>query len=290
MLLPKNVLLLGLIVFFLSPLLFAQERITIQGSTTVLPIMQILAEAYLERDPGVDISVSGGGSGVGITALLDGVTDIAMSSREAKENEIKDAQDRGKELIPFVIAHDAIAIIVHPSDPLNDITLEDLRRIYTGEVQNWAEIGGQNMPVVPISRDFASGTFEVFNRVVLSQKELVPSALMLASNLAILQEVSSSPGYIGYVGLGYVQKDVKVMSLNGIFPSPENVRLKEYPLARALYLYLSHPPQGKVQDFLEFILSKEGQGLVAEEGFIPVNLEEKESNLVVLIGDADEES
>ncbi len=289
MFLPKNALLLGLIVFFLSPLLFAQERITIQGSTTVLPIMQILAEAYLERDPKVDISVSGGGSGVGITALLDGITDIAMSSREAKENEIKDAQDRGKELIPFVIAHDAIAIIVHPSNPLNDITLEDLRRIYTGEVQNWAEIGGQNMPVVPISRDFASGTFEVFNRVVLSQKELVPSALMLVSNLAILQEVSSSPGCIGYVGLGYVQKDVKVMSLNGIFPSPENVRLKEYPLARALHLYLSHPPKGKVQDFLEFILSKEGQGLVAEEGFIPVNLEEKESDLVVSIGDADEE-
>ncbi|MGQ9623371.1 MAG: phosphate ABC transporter substrate-binding protein [Candidatus Caldatribacteriaceae bacterium] len=290
MFLSKNALLVGFIVFLLSPFLAAQERITVQGSTTVLPIMQILAEAYLEKDPEVDISVSGGGSGVGITALLDGVADIAMSSREAKGNEIKDAQNRGKELIPFIIAYDAIALIVHPSNPLNDITLQDLQRIYGGEVKSWAEVGGQNIPVVPISRDFASGTFEVFNRVVLSQKELTPSALMLVSNLAILQEVASSPGCIGYVGLGYVQKDVKVLSLDGIFPSPENVRLKKYPLARALYLYLSHPPEGKVQNFLEFILSEEGQKLVAEEGFIPVNLEEKEGNLVVSKGDDDEKS
>jgi phosphate transport system substrate-binding protein len=290
MFLPKNALLVGFIVFFLSPFLAARERITVQGSTTVLPIMQILAEAYLEKDPEVDISVSGGGSGVGITALLDGVADIAMSSREAKGNEIKDAQNRGKELIPLIIAYDAIALIVHPSNPLNDITLKDLQRIYSGEVKSWAEVGGQNIPIVPISRDFASGTFEVFNRVVLSQKELTPSALMLVSNLAILQEVASSPGCIGYVGLGYVQKDVKVMSLDGIFPSPENVRLKKYPLARALYLYLSRPPEGKVQDFLEFVLSEEGQRLVAEEGFIPVNLEEKEGNLVVSNGDDDEKS
>lgn len=281
MFLPKNALLIGLLgcVIFSLPIL-AEERVAIQGSTTVLPLVQVLAEEYLAEHPEVDISVSGGGSGVGITALLDGVVDVAMSSREAKEKEIEAARRKGKELIPYVIAYDAIAVIVHPSNPVENLPLETLRKIYSGEIANWEELGWRRMPIVPISRDFASGTFEVFNKVVLKGKEVTPSALMLVSNLAILQEVSSSPGCIGYVGLGYVRESVKVVAIDGVFPSPESVRTGAYPLSRPLYLYLAHPPEGVIRDFLDFILSERGQRIVAETGFIPV-AEEKEREMVL---------
>lgn len=288
-LLPKNALLIGVLLsLFVTALLPAKERIDIQGSTTVLPLVQILAEEYLEEHPEVDISVSGGGSGVGITALLDGVIDIAMSSREAKEKEVVAFREKGKELLPVIIAYDAIAIIVHPSNPVADLTLETLQKIYSGEITNWQELGGAKMPIVPISRDFASGTFEVFNRIVLKGKEVTPKALMLISNLAILQEVSSSPGCIGYVGLGYVRESVKVVALDGILPSWDAVRARTYPLSRPLYLYLDRVPEGAVKDFLNFILSEKGQNIVAEAGFIPV-VEERQSEMVLQSGDADEE-
>jgi phosphate transport system substrate-binding protein len=290
MLLPKNALCVGIILSLLFSLAWAGERIVIQGSTTVLPLVQILAEKYMEKHPEVDISVSGGGSGVGITALLDGITDIAMSSREAKEKEVAEARARGKDLIPVVIAYDAIAVIVHPKNPIDTLSLENLRRIYTGDIRNWKDLGGPPVPVVPISREFASGTFEVFNRVVLQKEELTPSALMLVSNLTILQEVSSSPGCIGYVGLGYVRETVKVVALEGVFPTKESVRLGQYPLARPLYLYLARPPEGSVGDFIAFALSEEGQYIVAEEGFIPVRAEENGDFLVVEGGDAHEKS
>lgn len=289
MLLPKNALLIGVLLSLLcTSLLPAKERITIQGSTTVLPLVQILAEEYLEAHPEMDISVSGGGSGVGITALLDGVVDIAMSSREAKEKEVTAFQEKGKELIPVIIAYDAIAVIVHPTNPVSNLTLETLQKIYSGEITNWQELGGAKMPIVPISRDFASGTFEVFNKVVLKGKEVTPKALMLISNLAILQEVSSSPGCIGYVGLGYVRESVKVVALDGVLPSWDTVRTRKYPLSRPLYLYLDRPPEGAIKDFLNFVLSEEGQRIVAETGFIPV-LEERAREMVLQNGDADEE-
>lgn len=289
MLLPKNALLIGVLLSLLcTSLLPAKERITIQGSTTVLPLVQILAEEYLEAHPEMDISVSGGGSGVGITALLDGVVDIAMSSREAKEKEVTAFQEKGKELIPVIIAYDAIAVIVHPTNFVSNLTLETLQKIYSGEITNWQELGGAKMPIVPISRDFASGTFEVFNKVVLKGKEVTPKALMLISNLAILQEVSSSPGCIGYVGLGYVRESVKVVALDGVLPSWDTVRTRKYPLSRPLYLYLDRPPEGAIKDFLNFVLSEEGQRIVAETGFIPV-LEERASEMVLQNGDADEE-
>lgn len=289
MLLPKNALLIGVLLSLLcTSLLPAKERITIQGSTTVLPLVQILAEEYLEAHPEMDISVSGGGSGVGITALLDGVVDIAMSSREAKEKEVTAFQEKGKELIPVIIAYDAIAVIVHPTNFVSNLTLETLQKIYSGEITNWQELGGAKMPIVPISRDFASGTFEVFNKVVLKGKEVTPKALMLISNLAILQEVSSSPGCIGYVGLGYVRESVKVVALDGVLPSWDTVRTRKYPLSRPLYLYLDRPPEGAIKDFLNFVLSEEGQRIVAETGFIPV-LEERAREMVLQNGDADEE-
>lgn len=284
LLLPENALLIGVFVLLVVTPLQAAEQITIQGSTTVLPLVQVLAEEYLAEHPDVDISVSGGGSGVGITALLDGVVDIAMSSREAKEKEIAAARKKGKDLIPVVIAYDAIAVIVHPENPVTNLSLEALRRIYTGDIRNWQELGGPRMPVVPISRDFASGTFEVFTKVVLQGEEVAPHALMLISNLSILQEVSSSPGCIGYVGLGYVRESVKVVALDGVFPTEEAVRTGKYPLSRPLYLYLDRPPEGEIRKFLEFIQSARGKSIIAELGFIPP-LEETEGILVIQSGD-----
>lgn len=284
LLLPENALLIGVFVLLVVTPLQAAEQITIQGSTTVLPLVQVLAEEYLAEHPDVDISVSGGGSGVGITALLDGVVDIAMSSREAKEKEIAAARKKGKDLIPVVIAYDAIVVIVHPENPVTNLSLEALRRIYTGDIRNWQELGGPRMPVVPISRDFASGTFEVFTKVVLQGEEVAPHALMLISNLSILQEVSSSPGCIGYVGLGYVRESVKVVALDGVFPTEEAVRTGKYPLSRPLYLYLDRPPEGEIRKFLEFIQSARGKSIIAELGFIPP-LEETEGILVIQSGD-----
>ena len=261
----KRVIILGL---GLCLGLFAQE-LTLQGSTTVLPIAQASAEAYMEKHPDADIMVRGGGSGTGIAALIDGATDIANSSRPMKTKEMKQAREKGVNPVGTVIALDGIAVIVHRSNPINEISLEDLKKIYTGNTSNWSSLGAKGKIVV-VSRDAASGTFEVFNEKVLTGAKLTESALMQASNLEIARTVEQTPGGIGYVGLGYISDKVKVLKVNGVTPSEQTVRNGSYPLARPLYMYTNGAPKGLAKSFIDFILSNEGQKIVRDNGFVPV--------------------
>jgi phosphate transport system substrate-binding protein len=260
----KNLLVLSLLV-----MIGFSQNLVIQGSTTVLPIAQAAAEAYMEINKDADITVRGGGSGTGIAALIDGATDIANSSRPMKTKEMKQAREKGVNPVGTVIALDGIAVIVHKSNPINDITIDDLKKIYTGKMTNWSSLGGKGKIVV-VSRDAASGTFEVFNEKVLTGAKLTESALMQASNLEIARTIEQTPGGIGYVGLGYISDKVKVLKVNGVTPSEQTVRNGSYPLARPLYMYTNGAPKGLAKSFIDFILSNEGQKIVRDNGFVPV--------------------
>lgn len=251
-----------------------KKSLTLTGSTTVLPIAQLCAEKFMEQHPDVDISVRGGGSGVGIAALIDGTCDIAMASRPMKTKELKSARSKGINPVATVIARDGIAVIVHPSNPLSEITLVQLRDIYTGKISNWKDVGGKSGRIVVISRDVASGTFEVFKKLVLKGAKTRADALMLASNKAVATTVEKTPGAIGYVGLGYVSSKVKALPVDGVEPTKKTVASGEYKLARPLYFYTDGKPKGLAKEFIDFVLSSEGQKIVEEAGFVPVKSNE----------------
>ncbi len=262
----KRILNLGLLLFVG---LFAQ-KLTIQGSTTVLPIAQSAAEVYMDNHPEADITVRGGGSGTGVAALIDGATDIADASRPMKPKEITLARERGVDPVENIVARDGIAVIVHPDNPMTGITKEDLKAIYTGEINSWDKVSSGKGTIVVVSRDAASGTFEAFNELALDKAKLTDGALMLASNLEVARTVAQTPGAIGYVGLGYLSDDVKAVTVNDIMASEATVNDGTYPLARPLYMYTNGSPSGLAKDFLGFVLSPEGQEIVKEAGFVPV--------------------
>jgi len=194
-------------------------RIVIKGSTTLLPVAQKVAEAYMKQNPGIKISISGGGSGNGIKALIDGSTDIADSSRFIKGKEIKLSLKKGAYPVPFAVAYDCIVPVVHPSNPIVNITMAQLKDIYMGKIRNWKEIGGPDRPVVVISRDTSSGTYEVWHKKVMKKKRVYPGALLQTSNGAVAQAVAKNKNAIGYIGIGYMNKDVKPLMVNRIIPS-----------------------------------------------------------------------
>ncbi|MBN2621313.1 phosphate ABC transporter substrate-binding protein [candidate division WOR-3 bacterium] len=246
------------------------QKLTIQGSTTVLPIAQSAAEVYMDSDPDADITVRGGGSGTGIAALIDGATDIADASRPMKTKEIKTARERGVNPVEHIVARDGIAVVVHPDNSLTDISIEQLKGIYTGEICRWDKIGVDGGTIVVVSRDASSGTFETFNELALGNAKLTDSALMLASNLEIARIIAQTPDAIGYVGLGYLSNEIKAVKVNGVLPSEESVRNETYPLARPLFMYTNGEPSGLARAFIDFVMSNEGQDLVREAGFVPV--------------------
>ncbi len=254
-----------------SEMAFAERKtLVLTGSTTVLPIAQLCAEKFMDQHPDVNISVRGGGSGVGIAALIDGTCDIAMASRPMKTKELKSARGKGINPLATVIAKDGIAIIVHPSNPLSEITLAQLKDIYTGKISNWKDVGGKPGKIVVISRDVASGTFEVFKKIVLKGAKTRADALMLASNKAVATTVEKTPGAIGYVGVGYISSKVKALAVDGVEPTKETVVSGKYKLARPLYLYTDGKPTGLAKEFIDFVLSPEGQEIVDKIGFVPV--------------------
>ena len=255
-----------------SLLAVEEKTLTLAGSTTVLPIAQRVAEEFMELHPDVNISVRGGGSGVGIAALIDGVVDIANASRPMKDEELKLARERGVNPVPTIIANDGIAIIVHPENPIDEISLDQLKAIYTGGISRWSELGGTNRPIVVISRDVASGTFEVFKKLVLKGENVRPDAIRLASNKAVATTVAKTPDAIGYVGLGFLSPEVKPLKVDGVSPTPENVISGKYKIVRPLYMYTNGEPKGLAKEFIQFILSDEGQNLIKELGFVPVRL------------------
>ncbi len=254
---------------------FAAESIVIKGSTTVLPIAQASLEAYMKKNPGVQISLSGGGSGEGIKALLDKTTDIADSSREIKKEEIELAEKNGVKPVAHVVAYDAIIPVVHPKNRVTNLSIDQLSQIYQGRITNWKEVGGEDLKIVVISRDSSSGTFESWDHFIMKKAKVTPQAQMLASNGAIVTAVSKNRYAIGYLGMGYVNKSLKPLPVDGIKASVETALSKEYPLSRELYMYTNGEPTGEVAKFIAFVKSAEGQKIVAKEGFVPLVISKK---------------
>jgi phosphate binding protein len=268
----------GLTVFCLmSGVVFAAEQIVIKGSTTVLPIAQATLEAYMKKNPGVQMSLSGGGSGEGIKALLDKTTDIADSSREIKKEEIELAETRGVKPVAHVVAYDAIIPVVHPKNKVSNLSIDQLSQIYQGKITNWKEVGGADLKIVVISRDSSSGTFESWDHFVMKKAKVSPKAQMLASNGALVTAVGRNRYAIAYLGMGYVNKSVKAVQVNGVTASVQTALSKEYPFSRELYMYTNGEPTGDVAKFIAFVKSVEGQKIVAKEGFVPLSATKKSS-------------
>jgi len=245
-----------------------KEKIRMEGSTTVLPIAQITAEEFMNIHPDVVISIQGGGSGVGIASLIDGTCDIANASRAMKEAEIKNAIAKGVDPVAHIVAMDGIAVIVHPSNKINNLSRAEIKKIYTGKISNWKEVGGPDQKIVVLSRDVASGTYEAFNKLALNDEKVRRDALLNASNKAIAAAVEKTPGAIGYVGIGYITPQVKALTVDDIACTRANVVAKIYPYSRPLFMYTNGRPTGAVKRYFDFLLSKEGQALVTEAGFV----------------------
>jgi phosphate transport system substrate-binding protein len=239
---------------------FAAEPIVIKGSTTVLP------------------SLSGGGSGEGIKALIDKTTDIATSSREIKKEEIALAETRGIKPVVHVVAYDAIIPVVHPKNKITNLSIDQLNQIYQGKITNWKEVGGEDLKIVVISRDSSSGTFESWDHFVMKKAKVTPKAQMLASNGALVTAVAKNRYAIAYLGIGYVNKTVKALQVNGITASVQTALSKEYPFSRELYMYTNGEPVGEVAKYIAFVKSAEGQKIVTKEGFVPLMDVTKSSN------------
>ena len=246
------------------------RTLSVTGSTTVLPIVQIAADEYMDMYGDVNIVISGGGSSVGVKSAGEKTADIGMASRDVKDSE----KANYPALNSIVIAKDGIALIVHPSNSVNSLTVEEIKAIYKGKYTNWSELGGENMEIVVIGRDSASGTREFFFEHVMNREDFVTTMLEKNSNGAIKQTVSQTPGAIGYVGLGYLDETVKVLPVKkgttAVEPTIANIQNGSYPIARSLYLLVNGEPEGLIKDFIDFILSPEGQEIVKEEGFVPV--------------------
>ena len=240
--------------------------LVIAGSTTVQPIVIKAVEVYGKINPGVEIGVQGGGSGTGIRMVGEGSVDIGASSRELKEAEFLEHP----ELIVHPIAIDCITIVVHPSNPIKDLSLQQIRDIFAGEITNFKEIGGPDRRIVLVIREDGSGTRSTFEEMVMKDREISNTALQKPASGAIRFTVARNENSIGYLGIGYLDETVKAIPINGIPPSEENIRRGEYAISRELYLITKEEPQGETKEFIDFILSEEGQEVVREEGFIGV--------------------
>lgn len=261
------VLMIGLLIA--SSQVFAGELV-INGSTTVLPIAQKAAEAYMAQNPGVKISLSGGGSGNGIKAIIDGTADIGNASRFIKQKEVNLAATKGVYPVPFRVALDAIVPVVNGKNSITNLTTAQLKDIYMGKIKDWKEVGGTPGGIVVISRDSSSGTFGVWKELVMGKERVIPSALSVPSNGGVVQAIATTPGAIGYVGLGYLTPEIRTVKVDGVEASDENTLNGSFPLSRGLFMFTKGWPQGDTMGFISFILSKKGQQLVKEAGSIPL--------------------
>jgi phosphate transport system substrate-binding protein len=257
------------------------ETIENKGSDTLVNLALAWAETYMAQYPSVRISVTGGGSGTGIAALINGTVDIANASRAMKPEEIEAAEANGITPVEFVVARDAIAVVIHPSNPVDQLTLQQISDIYTRQITNWREVGGEDRPIVLLSRESNSGTYVYFLENVIRMGDdestllFSPDTLLMPSSEGISAEIRQNPNAIGYDGLGYVTDDQKMVAVavdpSGPFvlPSIETVNDGSYAISRPLYMYTAGEPTGEVADYLDWIRT-EGQTQVVDLGFVPL--------------------
>jgi phosphate transport system substrate-binding protein len=260
----------------------ASAYIQNKGSDTLVNLALAWAEQYQILHPEIEISVTGGGTGTGFTSLINGTVDIANASRQIKTEEVQQAKANGFEPVEFTVANDAIAVIVNPGNPVSQLTLEQVSNIYQGKINNWQEVGGEDRPIVRLSRETNSGTHVYFLETIIrlgdSKNKSFFSAdtLLLPSSEGIFAEVRDNPNAIGYDGLGYVTPEVKMIALAKkvtdpyVLPSASTVTDKSYPISRSLYMYTHGQPSGAIKDYIEWILSAEAQQYTIQLGFVPL--------------------
>ncbi|MDD5218397.1 MAG: phosphate ABC transporter substrate-binding protein, partial [Candidatus Omnitrophica bacterium] len=248
--------------------------IQIKGSDTMVNLGQAWAEEFMAKHPEASIAVTGGGSGTGIASLINGTCDVAECSRTMKPQELELAKKNGRDVREFEVAVDALAVVIHPSNPVQHLTVEQLSGIFTGEIMNWKEVGGKDQKILALSRDRNSGTHIYFLEHVVRKgnekgpEQFAPAVLMLPSSQSIIDEVAQSDSAIGYIGLGYVSPKVKTVAIAQakegpfVLPSIATAMDKTYPLARPLLFYTKDEPQGTEKAFIDFVLSAEGQEIV----------------------------
>jgi phosphate transport system substrate-binding protein len=246
------------------------NQMVIVGSTTLLPVAQKAVEAFRKRKPEIKINLTGGGSQIGINALVDGICDIAMSSRDLKEEEKEKLSKKKTEAKGHIVAWDGIVPIVHPTNPVKNLTIAQLKDIYTGKVTDWKDVGGKKGAIVVVSRDTTSGTQEAWSELVLNHEPVVGTASSQISSQTVLEKVATAPDAIGYDGIGYVEGNsrVKSVSVDGVKASAATVSDKSYKIARPIYMFTRGNPSAPVVEFLDFVLSLEGQALVKEAKFV----------------------
>lgn len=256
----------------------------VKGSDTLLPLTQELAEQYLEKHPESEIIVTGGGSGVGIAALPENTTDIAMASRRIKFGEKMKFAEIGLDAREVIVAYDALAVVVNPSNPVDSLTREQLEAIFRGKITNWKDVGGEDRKIVVYSRETSSGTYEFFKESVLDNKNYMSSILSMPATGAIIQSVKQTKGAIGYIGLAYLNRFVKPLSVSydgGRHYAEPSVRTAadgSYPIVRPLYYYYDAEKESVVSPFVSYVLSDEGQASVLEQGFVPVREETSDTS------------
>jgi len=267
-----------LLVLVFTALVVYGQTLVIKGSNTVYPIAQLWVEEFQKMYPNLTVTLEGAGSTTGIKALFNETTDIANSSRFLKPSEIEEMHKAGRYFVPILVAYDALSVIVHPSLPIDDISIETLKKIYTGEITEWNQVDPKlpKRTIVVYSRNTASGTFETWVEKVLHGAKLSPRVQMLESSQAEIESVAKNPYAIAYTGMGYVTDKVKALKVNGVEPSVQNVIKGTYPISRPLFVFIdlsrfnnSWPMEGIVSDYLRFIVSPKGQSIVRQAGFVP---------------------
>ena len=258
----------------------ADEKLVMDGSTTVGPIAKAFAEYYMSVNPDVNVTVSESGSGNGAKSLINGVCDIANLSRFMKDKEFSAAVDNGIIPVAHVVAMDGLPVLVNPANSVGDLSVEQVRKIYQGEITNWKEVGGAAGQIVVISRDTNSGTYETFHKLVMTHKvdgekvkeKIKDGAEYVGSNGAVRQRVQTTRNAIGFAGLGFVDKSVKALNINNIYPSLDTVSSGQYPISRPLFMFTNGYPKlgSHVYRFVTLHLSEKGQEMVEDIGFVPV--------------------
>ena len=285
--LKQALTILPVVYLAVSPATFSEEPNSIQlkGSDTMVNLGQAWAEAFMGKNPSALIAVTGGGSGTGIAALLNGTCDIAQSSREMSEKERGLGSQKGLNVQEVKVGIDALAVVVHPENPIRQLSIEQLSDIFTGKIKNWKDLGGKDESILVLSRERNSGTHVYFLEEVVrggnksGPEEFAPTVLMMPSSQAIEQEVSGNQAAIGYFGLGYLNPRVRALDILQkntaayVSPSADSALNGAYPLSRPLLFYLPRQPKGIVKQFVDFVLSQEGQAIVLDMHFVPLRKE-----------------